>query len=459
MALEMNGLGDTNQANVGISQAERDWIAAMELKINQPPKLLNESAGKRACCIFKVPQSLVGINENAYRPDIVSIGPYYRHEQHLAMIQEHKWRFLRNIHVRGVRLNDLYRAINSKEEEIRECYSATIEHGSNDLVEMMVLDGCFIIELFWNVHELKHRRRDELDDPILKMASVVPLIARDLLKLENQIPFFVLEKLIEPPILALGGNHPSMKNLTLGFFNYAVGRPNQMLQPHENLSCKHILDLFRLSMVPLPPSSPRLIPNNASFRLIPSAHKLRLAGVKFMPKQSSDSFLDIEFKNGVLQIPNLMLDDFATSLLLNCVTFEQCYDYCSNSVTCYATFMGCLINTPKDAEYLCDKKIIDNYLGANEQVACFFNNLGKDLPTDIHESYLKELFEDVNEYCSEGLRVCWAGFVNTYFRSRWSIISAIVGFLIVVSALVQAIFTLYPYVHSSPHKTRRKRLY
>ncbi|XVF19768.1 hypothetical protein REPUB_Repub11eG0139300 [Reevesia pubescens] len=460
MELEMNALGGTEQANGGMPQhfnqateADRDWLAAMELKINQPPKVLNESAGKEACCIFKVPQSLViGINENAYRPHIVSIGPYYHGYQQLQMIQEHKWRFLGNILARSrehsVGLAELYRAIKLKEEEITKCYSATIE--DCDLVEMMLLDGCFIFELFWKVNKLEISD----DDPLLKIAWVLPFIARDLLKLENQIPFFVLETLHERLILALGGHIPSMKKLTLGFFSYILGRPIEVLERHKDLPGKHILDLFRLSMIPFSSQRP-VNNNNADVRLIPSAQKLRLAGIKFMPK-TSDSFLDIEFKKGVLQIPNLIMDDFSSSIILNCIAFEQCYYYCSNDITTYATFMGCLISTPKDAEFLRDKKIIENYFGADDQVAFFFNNLGKDLPTDIYESYLRKVFEDVNEYSSSGLHVYWAGFINTYFRRRWSIISAIACSLILVSAIIQSLFTVYPDLQI--HKSR-KRMY
>ncbi|KAJ0076595.1 hypothetical protein Patl1_35281 [Pistacia atlantica] len=41
-----------------------------------------------------VPQSLVEINEKAYQPRIVSIGPYHNGLEHLKIIEEHKWRFL-----------------------------------------------------------------------------------------------------------------------------------------------------------------------------------------------------------------------------------------------------------------------------------------------------------------------------------------------------------------------------
>ena len=130
---------------IGILEMESNWSTLIEKKRKQKPMLLKISAGNSSCCIFRVPQSLVEINEKAYQPHIVSIGPYHHGKEHLEMIQEHKWRFLDSLIGRtesvGVGVNDYFKAIASKEERIRECYSETIEVNSNEFVEMMVLDG------------------------------------------------------------------------------------------------------------------------------------------------------------------------------------------------------------------------------------------------------------------------------------------------------------------------------
>ena len=33
------------------------------------------------------------------------------------------------------------------------------------------------------------------------------------------------------------------------------------------------------------------------------------------------------FKHGVIEIPNIAIDDYTTSFLVNCVAFEQCHNY------------------------------------------------------------------------------------------------------------------------------------
>lgn len=425
---------------------ERDWLASMESKISRSPRLLSKSAGKETCCIFRVPQSLVEINEKAYQPHIVSMGPYHYGKVHLRMMQEHKWRYLGSLLTRtrkhGIDFKDLFAAISSMEQKIRDCYSESIEFGSLELIEMMVLDGCFVIELFCIVGKLVP---GDLDDPIFSMAWVFPFFTRDLLRLENQIPYFVLQTLFELTVLASGSeNPPTLAKLALEFFNYMVQRDVGVLQRYHNLQGKHLLDLFRLSCIPSSQEKPR--ERSPFLNLIPSAKKLHLAGIQFKPRKTSSSFLDVRFRNGILEIPTLTIDDFTSSFFLNCVAFEQCYRHCSKHVTTYATLMGCLINTPADAGFLSDHKIIENYFGTDEEVGRFFNIVGKDVAFDIHMNYLSELFEGVNEYYRNDWHVRWAGFKHTYFDTPWSFMSALAALVLLFLTMVQSIFAVYGYI-------------
>ncbi|KAJ9188713.1 hypothetical protein P3X46_000082 [Hevea brasiliensis] len=442
-----------NQENGGIShhiiripEEDQEWLASVEKKIQEMPKLLSKSAGGSSCCIFRVPQSLVEINKKAYQPHIVSIGPYHHGKEHLKMIQEHKWRFLGAVLARtqkhGVGLTDMFKAIASMEKRIRECYSETIEYSSHDFIEMMVLDGCFVIELFCIVGRLV---QTDLDDPIFNMSWLLYFLMRDFLRLENQIPFFVLQTLFELSILASRReNIPSLTELTLGFFDYVVQRPTEVLDRYNNVNGKHLLDLFRLTFIPPSQEVPRKI--SPFLQLIQSAKKLHLAGIQFKPRETG-TFLDIKFSHGILEIPPLTIDDFTSSFLLNCVAFEQCYSHCSKHITTYITFMSCLINAPIDAGFLSDNGIIENYFGTDTEVAKFFNNIGKDIAFDIQRSYLAKLFEDVNEYYRNNWHVRWAGFKYTYFNTPWSFMSALAALILLILTIIQAFFAVYGYAH------------
>ncbi|KAF7120836.1 hypothetical protein RHSIM_Rhsim13G0106600 [Rhododendron simsii] len=431
-------------------------VEEMEEKIKEIPKLLNRTAGKKSCCIFRVPQSLVEINGKAYHPLILSIGPYHYGKPHLNMIEEHKWKFLGELLARtppdGLKLDGYLKIIAPLETRIRDCYSEFIDINTFDLIKMMVLDGLFIIELISRVGNVAPSDRD---DPIFNMAWIFPFLMRDLLRLENQIPFFVLQTLFESTRVTRScGDDQTLAKLILGCFNYIVERSDGVLERFRDLEGKHLLDFFRLSFIPPHPPQPKPRKKANCFiarkndipllQLIPSAKKLDKAGIKFEAKKG-DTFLEIRFHNGVLEIPQISIDDFTTWFLLNSVVFEQCYKHCSKHMTAYACFIGCLISNPSDAGFLGDRKIVENYVGTDKELAHFFNDLGKDVSFDIANNYLSKVFEDVNEYQRNGWHVQWAGFKYTYFQTPWSFISALAALILLLLNMILAFFALYPY--------------
>ncbi|KAL6220534.1 hypothetical protein ACLB2K_008290 [Fragaria x ananassa] len=456
---------------------------SLEQRIEETKCLLHPSAGKSSCCIFRVPPCLVEINKNTYRPRIVSLGPYHHGEKQLEMMQQHKWRFLHDLLARtpltGPRLDDYLQVVSSMEEDIRGCYSETINFYSLDLVEMMVLDGLFVIELFCKVGRLSP---SDPDDPIFNLAWIFPNLIQDLFRLENQIPFLVLQTLFDKSKPSRQESDSFLGRLALEFFNYAVERPDEVLEQHCSDEGRYLLDFFRLSFIPQPQEKPKSVRplarllqsakkplsritsstgkavkkflagitsktrrgSTSCVHFIQSAKKLHLAGIKFKPGDAV-SFLDIRFSNGVLEIPHITLDDLRMDLFLNFVAFEQCYYHSSKHITTYAAFMSCLIRTPMDPTFLCDNSIIENYLATDKEVAHFFRNMGKYVPFDIEECYIWKLFTDVNEYHRDIWHVRWAGFRFKYFDTPWSFLSALAAVILVLFTAVQAFFAVYAY--------------
>ncbi|KAM0024836.1 hypothetical protein Hdeb2414_s0022g00620221 [Helianthus debilis subsp. tardiflorus] len=103
------------------------------------------------------------------------------------MIQEHKGRFLDDMITRtGKSLSVFMNIIVPLNNEIRESYSEYIDLIPNDLAKTMVLDGVFLIESSRKVGNLVGTHPD---DPIFKVTWIVPLLMRDILRIENQISF------------------------------------------------------------------------------------------------------------------------------------------------------------------------------------------------------------------------------------------------------------------------------
>ncbi|KAI6669887.1 hypothetical protein NL676_004772 [Syzygium grande] len=254
----MNGHGNHHHVVTVATDAARDWSSVVHRRLSQRPTRLKHSAGSYSCCIFKVPGTLLELNPKAYKPRIVSIGPYHHGKEYVHMIEEHKPRFFSALLARtrsfGVDYNDYFNALASKEEEIRDCYSEPLNFGSSELIEMMVLDGCFIIEMFRVIESIV---TPEPDDPIFNMLWTFTSFMRDFLHLENQVPFFVLQTLYDMSKCP-ADPQCSLVEVALRFFNYGVQRPPDVLMKYYGVSdVKHLLHLIQMSLINLPPESPR----------------------------------------------------------------------------------------------------------------------------------------------------------------------------------------------------------
>ncbi|XP_071690666.1 UPF0481 protein At3g47200-like [Rutidosis leptorrhynchoides] len=441
--MNIDSTRSAEQHSVTIWEINRDRLTAMQHKLSDTPKLLSVAAGKSTCSIFKVPQTLIDVNGKSYEPHIISVGPFHHGQPHLKMIEEHKWRFLRQLlnrtSVKGTVLEDYLKAVQPLEITARECYSGTVPYSTDEFIEMMVLDGCFVIELLRKFGGLVEF---EDYDPLIRMSWIVSFFLRDLIRLENQIPYFILECLFE---LTKTEASPTLATLALNFFNLATQRPDHVLEKYAHVEAKHLLDLLRSTFLPHELEKPIKPDNRPPPHVIHSISKLRRAGIK-LKTWEAESFLVVDFKRGVIHMPTISIDDFMSAFLLNTVAFEQCHSGCSKHFTTYVTLVDCLINTSKDVSYLCDSNIIENYFGTDAEVATLFNNMGKDISFDIDDCYMARLFDDVNRHYHTGWHVQVASLKYTYFNTPWSFVSALAAFVLLLLTVAQTFYTILSYV-------------
>ncbi|XP_059439839.1 UPF0481 protein At3g47200-like [Corylus avellana] len=447
----------------------------MKEEIERCEKGLRSDAGSSSCCIYRVPSKFVDNNGHWYTARTVSIGPYYYYSEGLD--RDYKYQclgsFLSRTRKKGIGLEDCMKKLLPLERETRQCYSAEIQQSdlsSNDYLEMMVLDGCFILELFYKFHDPEVVKSDE---PLAHLLWRLPYFYVDLLLLQNQIPFFVLQKLFDISMIPDEEHGPSLSLplLALRFFNNVLRRPDEAIERYDNPENRplHLLDLVRSSLIPNDPTAslndedthiqyskccryeiivrmiePRL--QDTHIQSIPCISNLRSSGIRVRPVKA-DSFLAVKFKDGLIEMPSITINDFMRYLLLNCVAFEQCYKSCTKYVTAYATLLDCLVNTSADVQYLREHIVIDNYLADDHEVALFINGLGKDVTVDIRHCYLSKLFNDVDKYYRKNSHVYFASFRRTYFNTPWSFISASAAFVLLLLTVVQTIFSIITYVH------------
>uniref|UniRef100_A0ACD5W4R3 Uncharacterized protein n=1 Tax=Avena sativa TaxID=4498 RepID=A0ACD5W4R3_AVESA len=349
----------------------------------------------------RVPVHLRDNNANDYTPGFVAIGPLHnREDRRLRPAERLKVAYLNGLISRGhpdparhlFVIQDYVRIVAAREQEARTMYVSEelADMSADDLIQMMVLDGCFIIEHLINVAMGR-------DEPSLHGTPFGPAqLSVDLVLAENQIPFFVLVDLIAAsrlPEFEATGYPPPVLIVKLVLFYLAGERGRDMsedaLPAADGVS--HILHLLYemvtaartrwepppraiqdgavmetarevarlLRRVPLLLFVPLLYPIlpedkkwSASYGKedVPSASDLKRMGVRFKKARSgSGSKLVIGIASVLgpvpfavkltqhedrLHLPQLRLEFRTAPLLLNLMAFEQSY---SSSASTTAT--------------------------------------------------------------------------------------------------------------------------
>ncbi|KAM7490185.1 hypothetical protein LguiA_033106 [Lonicera macranthoides] len=377
-------------------------------------------------CIYRVPQKIRKINEEAYNPRVVSIGPFHHGDERFRSMEVFKKRYFKKV-VRkdgGVHLKKYIEFLKCCEASIRQCYSEIIQMDSDKFVTMMLVDGCFIIELLLGTCFEDFR---DIDHSILSSARLWNDIYRDLILLENQIPFFVLEGIFN--IAMTDFELPPFLILALCYFDqYNV----QQKPPTCFKSIKHFTDLILILHRPMPQREVE------EFQSACSATELNEAGVKFTTG-SSNCLLDIKFSDGVLEIPCISLYDKTESLIRNLMALELCHYSEDSYMIDYFSFMDFLLNTPKDVDLLIQNGIIKNWLGDSKQAAGLFNNLNKNIVILSSNFYFSGLCKELNAHCKVTRHKWKAMLKRDYFCSPWRTASTSAAIVLLALTFIQTV--------------------
>ncbi|KAJ4722912.1 hypothetical protein OWV82_006343 [Melia azedarach] len=443
-----------------------------------------ESSSK--CFIAKVPKYLRDLNEKAYAPQLIIIGPYHREKIVLKVMDEHKLRYLKMLlQRRGEQNVKRYLSTMKRlEQRARACYDGVAYLNSDEFVKMLLLDACFIVELFRKKAEIGESTKS--NDPILNSYWMMKKLRRDLLLVENQLPFFVLKEFYDMTVMS---NMPNEQNeflqMIINFFIPLL--PNKRLKNNVSMissqEIKHLLSfihdhwaspsvhgapnnedrkLWKKSKSALPVHSfircassfvhsLRQIMKRKSdtsekkdteWEFIRCATELREAGIEF--KMIEEYSFDINFKNGIIEIPKLRVEDDTESFFRNLIVYEQFYPELCDPVIDYMKFMDCLMNSAKDVELLCRCKILHNCLGNDEAVASMFNRLSDSVTLSSCNRY-KNTYMDVNEHCDRRKNKWMANLRHNYFNTPWTFISFLAALLLLLLTLAQTLFSILPH--------------
>ncbi|KAF5938972.1 hypothetical protein HYC85_023231 [Camellia sinensis] len=250
----MEIVGTSRQGtSIGNGDASIDMMGLVKSIREKLDKL---SCPSPECCIYEVPNTLKKINEDAYTPGTVSIGPLHHGKEGLKHMEEHKLRYFNDFMQRsGKSLEALVQIMEGMEKRIRERYAEKINLKSEIFLEIILVDAAFIIEVLLRY---RFRHLTTPNDRIFRKPWMIRNIRHDLLLLENQLPLFVPQDLFKMTNTQEGFQFRQNETLLNPFiyltFNWcksSLATQELPVLEHTNPSeIKHILDFLRICLIP-----------------------------------------------------------------------------------------------------------------------------------------------------------------------------------------------------------------
>ncbi|XP_031104005.1 uncharacterized protein LOC116007472 [Ipomoea triloba] len=187
---------------------------------NLSEKINNVKQFSSEACIFKVSEELRKTNSQAYTPLTISIGPYHYHHRKMERLKELYTQSFLNRAQGGVeecwkKLKDLQGKAESYYGDLDDIKFVD----DDEFVKMLLLDGCFIVEFVIRscLHYDAKGQAEDIYDPIFKISGMEDNIVRDMLLLENQLPFFILQELYN--MISNRGNSEFSEKVKIAFRN------------------------------------------------------------------------------------------------------------------------------------------------------------------------------------------------------------------------------------------------
>ncbi|KAM3731322.1 hypothetical protein ACB098_12G154100 [Castanea mollissima] len=398
------------EASKGVSLKEEEpanLVPSLREKLDSLSSLSSQS------CIYRIPTRLRKWNNEAYTPHIVSIGPLHNGSSDMQAMEEHKLRYLKDFLLyTKVSLEDYVKLLREREARIRNSYEETIK-----------LAITFVIEVLF---KFPYNLIND-SDRIFSKPWLISDIWYDILLLENQLPFFILEDFFYERLSLIRLTHNVLKNVAF------LGEIEQLWTKLCSSKIEHFLHFVRICHIPQePPPKGKLITLSA-----PNATQLHPAGVRFKVGSPKNLF-DIKFKNGILEISNILIHDDTEAFFRNLIAFEKCHtrvDYISD----YFIVLDRLIDTPNDVELLVQCGIIENWLPNSQMVVTLINNLVFGTVTTPANFHFANLLGELNAYCCVPWHKWKATLNEDYFSTPWVVISVSAATVLLILTLIQTV--------------------
>ncbi|PWA80403.1 hypothetical protein CTI12_AA195830 [Artemisia annua] len=444
-------LTDITVSLPGLTTEDRD--ASIGLLLDCAKR--GENYGKqRPPSICKVSRVLRDHNESSFIPQLVSIGPIHREDPRLKEFECLKESYLDDLLKRcedytlEKTLETCLLNVGTLIPQVRESYAGMIQDYSDvELAMMMVMDGCFILEFCFK-HDEEHLYLPN------KMQN--SRIAMDLMLLENQVPFFVLQALFDCSM----GNMPfTLRDVLDTYLAPYIQLFRSDLLPEKisttdvdsNSTHDHVLGYLhtRYQLVVAKSSNREKRKEKTVYH---SIAELDRSGMKLKPHQEGDWSMTIKFQSPLfrflpwfwskptLLMPTLVIDDFTELILRNFIAYEQSFPQGRYYFTSYAYAMDMLINTQEDIAKLVQSKVLVNTLASNQEAADMIHKICKNI--SITDFYYAKEFKQADKYYNSFWPKNKAWLRRVYFFDSWKAIALYYSIIVFFLTVVQTYYTI-----------------
>ncbi|XP_021282725.1 UPF0481 protein At3g47200-like [Herrania umbratica] len=433
--------------------------------------------------IQRVPSLLSGQTEflKYFKPRVIAIGPLHHDDPSLRGAEKLKLKlaahFLNN-HVSEKKV--LYSKIKMEIAKLKKCYNRTeIEKYYDDdekLTGMLFLDGCAVLQAIYLLPDPQAKDKEGAPNELNIKIDLLAFVHLDLLLLENQLPYRVLELLISSSNKGQRFKESIKRFIDVNAMTPAEVMKEQQRQQQEPKQGKqqkqqeepkpaHLLDFLRTRLLAKTEEKESSVLSkgcNWLFQHIESCYQkgktshhshtfrnvkeLREAGIWLRPSETS-CLKDISFNRvccvGKLMLPPITVDDSTGPKFMNLIAYEMCPDFDNDFVvTSYICFLDSLIDEAEDVKALRDAGILFNGLGSDEEVAKLFNKMNTDLVPNP-ERYSK-VTAQIQNHCSNIWITYAAQAYHTHFRSPWTFLAFVGAIAALLLSALQTYYTIHP---------------
>lgn len=430
-------------------------------------------------------------DKGAYQPRFLSLGPYHRGDSATEDMRRADERKPGNLDFAlsdkdgergGPPVEEYMKAVASMEAAARRFYDRDVTMEWGAFCRMLLLDGFQLITLLESYGSADEPppaagAGGNNKDGCRPRTCVLSSIGHDLMMLENQIPFFVVEKLyglrygqLQDVVAASGRTGRTVAELAWTTIRRMIMNddvPAASSGPPDK--CLHLVHLCHVYLKPsnLKESLPDKCPRDREYGRFRRATEYHEAGVKFRQMYSCKDggspqcpLLDVSFSNGVLRMARHRVDEKTNYILRNVLAYEQRYigtatDGATGYVAAYVVFMSQLLGSPEDVALLSRRGVIEHHLGNDGELCALFRGLAEGLAFDPSSGhYLNAVGVKLRAHYRSRIHRWRAWVVRRYFGNPCLAAAWVFGAMAVLGTILQTAIAILVYVNQGRGPTR-----